>query len=119
MISGKMSGQRHAGSKRNACDDSHAAEDNFAYIPQDNRKGGRAVNSCCVGVAYMESFSYAGLAHQQRYVAASTPFSSLRSSLTMDVVKLEGKSERDDEQYNVMMTATKSSCHQNSQLLPF
>jgi len=94
MLSKKMSGQRHMGTKRSVCDDSHVAEDNFAYIPQDNRKGGRAVNSCCIGVAYMESFSYAGLAHQQRYVAASTPFSCLRSSPAMDVEKLERKSER-------------------------
>ena len=57
MISGKMSGQRHMGSKRKVCDDSFTAEDNFAYIPKDNRKGGRAVNSCHVGVADMEPIS--------------------------------------------------------------
>jgi len=61
MLSRKMSGQRHTGSKSSACDDSHAAEDNFAYIPQDSRKGGRC---CHVGVADMEPFLYARLAHQ-------------------------------------------------------
>jgi len=96
------------GSKRSVRDDSHAAEDNFAYIPRDNRKGGRAINSPAIGVADTEPFSYAGLAHQQSYVAVSIPFSSLKSSSAMDVVKLEGKSERGDDQYNFMITATKS-----------
>ena len=57
MLSGTMSGRRHMGSKRKVCDDSFTAEDNFAYIPKNNRKGSRAVNSCHVGVADMEPMS--------------------------------------------------------------
>ncbi len=114
-----MSGQRNTGTKRIVCEDSHVAEDKFAYIPQDNRKGGRAVNCSHIGVADMEPFSYVGLANQQSYVSVSTPFSSLRSSLARDVGKLEGLSEICGKQNNFIMTAAKASYCQSSQLLPF
>jgi len=94
MLYGTMSGPRHTGCKRSVCNDSYAAEDNFAYIRNDNRKCGRAVNRYHIGVADMEPFSYARLAHQHIYVAASSPFTCLRSSPAMDVEKLERKSER-------------------------
>jgi len=112
-----MSAKRLADNKRSACDYSHIAEENFACFPQDNRKGRRAVNSCCV--SDLEPFSYASLAYQQINVTASMSFSSLRSSSVMDVENFEGNSEGGDGWYSFMKTASKATCRQNSQLIPF
>ena len=119
MLYGTMGGPRHTDSTRNVCDVSYAAEDKFAYASNNDRKCGRTVNSCHIGFAHMEPFSYARLAHQQIYVAVSTPYSCSTSSPAMDVEKLERKSARGDEQDNSMMTATEWSSHRSSQLLPF
>jgi len=106
-------------SKRNVCDVSYPAEDKFAYVPNNNRKCGKTVNSSHIRVAHMEPFSYATLADQQIYVAASTPFSCSTSPPATDIEKLERKSSRCDEQENSVMTATEMSSRRSSQLLPF
>jgi len=106
-----MSAKRLADNKRSACDYSHIAEENFACFPQDNRKGRRAVNSC--RISDFEPFSYAS------NVTGSMSFSSLRSSSVMDVENFEGNSEGGDGRYSFMKTASKATCRQNSQLIPF